>query len=99
MIGDLKVVEDVIRDVICERFSKEAVSQVVIRPDRDSDGDQVFRILIVLEVQKGKNGLDAKKMVGLVRHIRARLDDLHAEEFPIVSFVSKSESGKMLESA
>ena len=96
MDNRVRAIEKVIYNLLCERFSKEAISKVVVKPDHDSDGDPVLRVVVVLEVNK-KVALDSRKMVGLVRHIRSKLDSEKFDEFPMVSFVSKKEAGKLLE--
>jgi hypothetical protein len=93
----MEATEKIVHDLVCERFSESAINKVIVRDDVDSDGDPVLRIVIVLELNSAAS-LDAKKMVGLVRHLRSRferdgLDDI----FPMISFVSKKEAGQLLE--
>ena len=97
--AQLKMAKETIYDLLCERFSKEAINSVVVKSDRDSDGDRVLRIIVVLEVNHRKL-IDGRKMVGLVRHIRTKLDETQSiDDFPMISFVSKKEAGKLLEAS
>lgn len=98
MDGELEAINKVIYDIVCERFTKEAINKVVVKSDHDSDGDPVLRVVIVLEANNNV-ALDSRKMVGLVRHIRSKLEDEKLNDFPVVSFVSKKEAGILLESA
>jgi len=97
MDEQLPLIEKVFYGLLCERFSKDAINRVVVKSDCDSDGDRVLRVIVVLEAN-GKETLDAKKMVGLVRHLRSTLEAKNIDDFPMVSFVSKKEAGKLLES-
>jgi len=88
-----EAIKDIIEAVIRERLSSDVVHKVVVTSDEDADGDAVLRVAVVLE---GKHSdLDREKMVGLVRHLRSKLEDSEdrdAQAFPILSFMSKNEA-------
>lgn len=91
-MADVKSLERMVRDLFTERFKEISVNRVSIKPDLDDDGDHVLRVMIVLETDKP---LDGRKLVGLVRHLRSRLAEQDTDDFPLISFVSKSEISKM----
>lgn len=78
--------------MVKERFSDAAIESVSVQPDFDSDGDPILRVVIVFTTREEE--LDRTKMVGLARHLRSKLDDLNAEGFPLVSFVSMKDALK-----
>jgi hypothetical protein len=84
--------EKVVRDLLVERFGDAVIGRVSVKPDIDSDGDRVLRVMVVID---SGGALDRKKLVGLVRHLRSRLTEENAYEFPLVSFVSKAEASKL----
>jgi hypothetical protein len=83
-------------ELLCDQFSRELINEVLVEHDHDNDGDPVLRITVVVEDDK-MSQLDRHKLVGLVRQIRSMLESEPVDEFPIVSFVSKNDLGKMLE--
>ena len=89
-----EAIKDIIEAVIRERLSSDVVHKVVVTSDEDADGDAVLRVAVVLE---GKHSdLDREKVVGLIRHLRSKLEDSEdraaAQAFPILSFMSKNEA-------
>lgn len=83
-------VKDVVRKALKDRFPTAKIANVAVRPDVDSDGDEILRIIVVIEGAPSQ--LDKKALVGFVRHLRSRLEEVNREEFPILSFISKSEA-------
>ena len=84
--------EPIIRRLLEERFTGVVIDDVIAKSGFDSDGDGILKITVVL----GSEGaLDRKELVGFVRHLRSTLENEHVAEFPIVSFVSKSEAHKL----
>ena len=83
-----------IEEVLQERFPATRVHTVLVKFDVDSDGDKVLDITVVLE--EGPERLDREKLVGFVRHLRSKLVGAHRDEFPLLSFVSKTEAKKLL---
>lgn len=85
-----RTVENVVRSVLTDRFPDAKVAKIAIRSDVDNDGDDILRVIVVLEGVPSQ--LDKKALVGFVRHLRSRLEEVNHEEFPILSFISKSEA-------
>lgn len=90
---DFRKLEQVVKTLLAERFSGTSIHKVAIKSDTDSDGDKVLRITVVLE--SDTSTLNREALAGFVRHLRPKLEDIHAEEFPLVSFVSKAEAHKL----
>jgi len=89
MARDDRQVEKLIREVALERFPGGRIVSVRIKRDTDIDGDPIFVVQIVVD----KDRLDAKQASGLTRHIRSKLAEIGEYDFPLLSFVSKSEAG------
>jgi len=89
---DNNAVEQIVADTVQEQLSPSAV-RVVVRKGIDDDGDPLFNVTIIIDSEKPAP--DRRKMLGLVRHIRARLDEAHSDGFPLLSFVSKREAAKL----
>ena len=90
MATEASAITEIVSDTVREQISESVVDSVFVESGRDSDGEPVLAVTIVLK--KGASP-DKRKMVGLVRHIRSRL--IGEEAFPIVSFVSKQEAKKL----
>jgi len=91
-MSNLKL-ENVVRNLLSERFPEAVVERIFIRADADQDGDKILRIMVVLSSQVDKLGRD--NLVGFVRHLRPKLSEIEMDDFPIVGFVSASEAKKL----
>jgi len=78
----------IIREAINEQLSADAIQSVQIEEASDSDGEPILKITIVLT----KRGalLARKKMVGLPRTLREKINDDRL--FPIIDFISESDA-------
>ncbi len=90
---DLIALQSLVDGALREQFPGAAVSQVIVDPDLDSDGASILRITVVLEDVSRLRSSHA--LVGFVRHLRARLAEADHDEFPLVSFVDRSEAKKL----
>lgn len=86
-------VEEIIRDALQERFPNAAVNRVISRAGIDDDGDSILEITVVLEDSGTR--LDRGRLVGFVRHLRSQLCAADHDEFPVLSFVARSEADKL----
>lgn len=84
---------EIIRSVLNDRFPDAKIARVAIKSDVDRDGDDILRVVVVLEGRPSQ--LDRKALVGFVRHLRSRLEEVNREEFPVLSFVSRSEAKQL----
>ena len=87
-------IEAAVRAVIADRLPAAKIVKVAVRSDIDSDDDDgIIRVVVVLEDAPSK--LDKRALLGFVRHLRTRLEEVHREEFPILSFVSKNDAKQL----
>ena len=92
--ADMAVFEGVVTALLAERFPEARVSHVVVREDRDFDDDRILRITVVMA--SGIDKLDEVKLLGFVPALRPALAARDpAAGFPIISFVSEREAGKL----
>jgi len=86
-----------IEQVVRERFGDGAIVSVSVDEDRDFDGDLVLYVTVVFDAKKP---LDSGKTSSIVRHTRARLKaDRPTDAFPVFRFVSKSDSTRLATAA
>ena len=96
MTGAMKAsINKTIEETVRQQFAGVQIDDVRIERDTDYDGDDVFRITVVFSA---KDGLDAERTKGLVRHVRASLAERDEQSFPIISFRSFADD-KRLKSA
>jgi len=82
-------VEDIVKGVLKEQFSDVTFESIEVNRDVDEDGDPILRIRIVFDGRT--EPLDPRRTSGLVRHMRPRMADQGIEDFPILSFIAKSD--------
>lgn len=85
-------VEKTIESVIQSRFPGGKIEQISIRRDFDYDDDPILVIEVV--IQTGEV-LDSRRATGLARHLRSALAGIGETSFPLFSFISKNEAGKL----
>lgn len=85
-------VKRIVEEVVREQFSSDAIRSVRVDMGTDDEGDRVLQVTII--VSKAFQKHDRAKILGLVRHIRSRLETEDSQGFPIVDFVSDAEVRK-----
>ena len=85
-------VEQTIESVVQSRFPGGKIESITVRRDVDYDGDPILAIEVV--VQTG-HAIDTRRATGLARHIRSALANIGESSFPLLSFISKTEAGKI----
>lgn len=85
-------ISQLLENVIRQRFAGVQIDDVRIEPDIDDDGKHIFRVTVVFNA---KNGLDAAKVKGLVRHMRSSLEERDDFAFPVVAFRSRSDDKRL----
>lgn len=83
-------IEGLISRIVAQQLSGAAVETVSVRQEIDDDGDDILRIVIVLD--RKPSVADQAKMLGLVRHLRSGLAEAASRSFPLLSFVSKQDA-------
>lgn len=76
---------DVIKRVVQSHLAPAVVKSVAVSEDVDHDGDDILRVEVVIEVEGDR--LDPERVVGLVRHLREPLQNIHEERFPVFTFL------------
>lgn len=93
-MADTEAMEGIVAAQLAERFPEARVHHVVVRDDRDFDGDRILRITVVMA--SAIDELDRVKLLGFVPALRPVLAVRNPSAgFPIVSFVSEREAGKL----
>jgi hypothetical protein len=84
--AELAALNDAIEHIVRAEFGDSAIDAVHVFPEIDDEGDEIFRVAIVL-TPKAK--FDPVKAKGLTRHIFPTLREAARDAFPLVSFFSK----------
>lgn len=80
---------EAIHTVVAEELGNVRILAVNVQEDLDHDGDPVLRVEVVCEAIEGR--LNAKKVVGLARHLREPLAMLKETRFPVFTFKTGDE--------
>ncbi len=90
-------IEDVVSEIVHQRFPDALIDSVTVDADSDSDGDPILRITVVFA--SDMTSLEAHKLAGLARHVRPRLEERQNVAFPIFRFISKSDNDRLRHAA
>jgi hypothetical protein len=85
----LETVANVVRATLSEKFRSVEVVEVQVAVEEGLDRADMLRIFVVLD-GRPKN-VDARELLGAVRHVRPKLSEIGEDAFPLFSFVSKGE--------
>lgn len=94
--GDMETLTKLIRDVLLEQFPDAGIDRVFVASGLDSDGDNILRVTVGLS---GKDLRGRERLVGATRHVMTKLAEAGNSDFPILSFVSTQEMGKIRRAA
>ena len=86
-------VQRIILAVVTDRFPGGKVESVKVRRDTDYEGEPILLIEVIIDQTGG--ALDSKRATGLARHVRSRLAAVGEPSFPLFSFISKTDVGKL----
>ncbi len=70
-------------------FAGVRVINVDVADDTDADGNAILRINVVFEGDPNK--IDARRLSGVVRELRPKLEEIDETAFPLLSFIEKSD--------
>ena len=100
--------QSVIRDELTNVLGRSAIQDVHVKPDYGYDGDPVLRIVVLsnwksnqLSVKGDRivaKGIDADKLLEVIRRLRTTLGDLGVDALPVISYIAKDEI-KQIENA
>lgn len=85
--------EEIVSQIVRQRFSDAEIDSIKVEPDQDSDGDRILRITVVFASEIAK--LESRKLAGLARHMRPKLEERKEAGFPIFRFLSKRDSERL----
>lgn len=89
--SDINDIKGPIDDVVRKHIHSGNVVNVIV--ERKDDVDDVIIVNIIFEAKRNK--LDVKETSQLSRHVWKRLIELGETGFPSLSFIAKSEAGKL----
>lgn len=89
----IEKIKRIVSQILAERFDDITILSVNIDRDVDEDDNPILLVRVVFD-GKAKN-LDAKKASGIVRTLLPALADADERAFPILSFISKADLGKL----
>ncbi|MCY4191029.1 MAG: hypothetical protein OXC54_11515 [Rhodospirillaceae bacterium] len=92
-MANLSKLADLVSTLLSSEISNVKIDSIDIEPDFDEDGGRVLLVRVVFEGDRKK--LDAKKTSGLVRRLRPKMIEAGETDFPVLSFVAKSELEKL----
>ena len=89
--------ESLIETIVQEKLAADKVVAVQIERGIDFDDEPVFLVRVIID--NGNKRIDPQKTTSLTRNIRSRLAELGETAFPVFSFISKQEAGKLTTAA
>jgi len=90
---DTTIIQNIVEDIVRNRLPDVTIESVNVRRIEVSDDEITLHIVVVFD-NDGKT-LDPRKTSGMVRHVRPKLYEAGESDFPLFSFVRKSEAKGM----
>lgn len=94
-----RAIYQIIKELVLTEFSAADIEAVHVKEDKDSDGDSIYKVSIVL---KNQSKFDPDKASKLLRNIFPAMQNASEGQdvpFPILSFLSKSDYNRVSEAA
>lgn len=88
---DEKKIAAVVKDTLSATFDNVKILKVTVIADMDDE--DVLNIEVVFEGTP--KDLDARKVTGAVRQVRPKLTEMGEGAFPLLSFISKGDAGRL----
>jgi hypothetical protein len=89
MRRDFEKVKAVLADFLHGQFKRIRILEINVHDDMDTSGDEILVINIIFE--GSPDDVDPKKLAGIERLLRPKLDEIQETAFPLVSFISKTD--------
>jgi hypothetical protein len=89
--------EEIVSQTVRERFPDAKIDSIKVDADKDSDGDPILRITVVFDSEIAD--VQSRKLAGLARHMRPRLEERKEAGFPIFRFMTKRDSERLRHAA
>ena len=83
---DLPRVKDIVEETLKERCGN-VFELIAVRPDFNEYGGEI----LVSKAVFNQDRLGVGRSSGLIRHLRAKLEEVGTEAFPVISFIARSE--------
>ena len=80
---------ETIKRIVKLQLAPARVIEVLVKEDIDFEGEEILRVEVTFEVEGDR--LDPEKVVGLARHLREPLEELHEDRFPVFTFMKPGE--------
>lgn len=84
-----------IRDAIAQALSPVEVTAFDIAPDEDKDGEEILRVVVVLDNDKPK--VDGRKLLSASVMVQKALDKMQDRRFALIDYVSASDTDNAVE--
>ena len=84
---DTKRISEIVAEKFSTLFEDIKIVDVHVTPGHDRDGEEILRIEVVFKGTLKK--ADAKQLAGATRQLRPALEEIDADLYPLLSFVSK----------
>ena len=75
--------------IVKDQLAPARIAHIGFEYDEDHDGDLVLRVTVVLEEEQGR--LEPQSVLGLPRHLRDPMEELHINGYPVISFMKPSD--------
>lgn len=85
--------EGIVRHVLRQQLGGAKIDSFSITPSVDEDGVAVLVVKVVFDEERGPP--DPRATSSLLRFLRPQLMEAGEDAFPVVSFIAKSELGKL----
>jgi len=95
MTSHIRTVQAVIEGTIREQLEGAVIDSVEVHEDVDHDEDPILRVFVIYDDKVSR--LDPGKTVGMVRHVRDKLEHEAGGEdrFPIISYISRTDAKRL----
>ena len=79
-----------IRNIASHQLAPAQIVDVRVEEDVDHDGDPILRITIIYDA--AEENLDARRALGMARHLREPFEKRNIERFPVLRYLSKEDA-------
>ena len=94
-IVDTTAIRSIIERIVRERLQGVEIEDVRVERIEFNDFDDDVTLHVTVVFDNNGKALDPKKTTGMVRHVRPELVEIGESNFPLFSFVKKSEAARL----
>ncbi|WBQ09451.1 hypothetical protein L2D01_11150 [Hyphomonadaceae bacterium ML37] len=92
--GNIERIRQVVSEALNRDFLRVNVVDFKFERDTDHDDDEILRITVIFDGRA--RDIDPHQLSGTVRHVRPRLMEIGEKAFPVFSFVSRGDAGRLI---